>query len=167
MHFATFPYYRFFQFNTLGPILRIAACTSQPIRFEKLSHLVVRWQSRKLAELQFTSIAVRYSTNPFPFRPVSLRLSFQEARTKIPHKFDVCCNLSAPFFLPPSSVRFPGPPSPTRTGCPPHSGTVASCSRYWGSCFRPSRLPCSTYWEHVIPSTTPVLREQIFDVLFR
>lgn len=55
---GTFPYYRLFQFNTLGPILRIAAYSSQPGQSRKVLQILVRWRTRKIAELQFISIAV-------------------------------------------------------------------------------------------------------------
>lgn len=55
---VTFPYYRSFQFYTLKPILRIAACTVQPGGDEKVLRLLILWRTRKLAELHFISIAV-------------------------------------------------------------------------------------------------------------
>lgn len=58
VHIGTLPYYRLYQFNTVNPILRIAACTSQPDKFENVLRLMVRWRTRKLAELHFISIAV-------------------------------------------------------------------------------------------------------------
>ncbi|MCJ1270604.1 hypothetical protein MMC22_010501 [Lobaria immixta] len=54
---GTVPYYRFFQFNTLGPILRIAKYSSRRGQSRKVSQLLARWRTRKLAELQFISIA--------------------------------------------------------------------------------------------------------------
>lgn len=67
VNLGTFPYYRIFQFNTLGPILRIAAYSSQPAQSRKVRQLLVRWRTRKLAELQFISIAV---SPPFPSSPL-------------------------------------------------------------------------------------------------
>ena len=58
---GTLPYYRIFYFNTTKPIRQIAAYASHSGNQEKLLHLLVRWRRRKLAELQFVSIAV--STN--------------------------------------------------------------------------------------------------------
>ncbi len=58
VHIGTLPYYRLYQFNTVNPILRIAACTSQPNKFDNVLRLMVRWRARKLAELHFISIAV-------------------------------------------------------------------------------------------------------------
>lgn len=60
IHLVTLPYYRFFQFNTLKPIHRLVACASNPRQSNKLIHLIAHWRTRKLAELQFISIAVRH-----------------------------------------------------------------------------------------------------------
>ena len=57
---GTFPYYRMFRFNTLQPILLIAAYTLQPLQHEKLLYNLDHWRTRKLAELQFISIAVSH-----------------------------------------------------------------------------------------------------------
>jgi hypothetical protein len=57
----TLPYYRNFHYNTIDPITRIAACTANPERFKKVVVLLSQWRMRKLAELQFISIAVRRS----------------------------------------------------------------------------------------------------------
>lgn len=67
IHLVTLPYYRFFQFNTIKPIYRLAACASNPRQSNKLIYLIAHWRKRKLAELQFISIAVRH---PF-FKPHS------------------------------------------------------------------------------------------------
>jgi hypothetical protein len=55
---GTLPYYRTYQFHTINPILRIAACTTRPGGSANVVRLLVRWRTRKLAELQFISIAV-------------------------------------------------------------------------------------------------------------
>lgn len=55
---GTLPYYRFFHFNTLGIIRRIALYRNRPSDFDILLRLLVRWRERKVAELQFISIAV-------------------------------------------------------------------------------------------------------------
>lgn len=55
---GTFPYYRLFHFNTLQPIRLIAFYSSQPEHYNKLVYHLNRWWTRKLAELQFVSIAV-------------------------------------------------------------------------------------------------------------
>jgi hypothetical protein len=58
VYIGTLPYYRVFQFNTVKPILSIAAYTSQPNKSETILRLLVRWRTRKLEELHFISIAV-------------------------------------------------------------------------------------------------------------
>lgn len=58
IYIGTLPYYRIFQFNTLQPILQIAAYSSQPSQVRRLRHLIDRWRTRKLQELHFISIAV-------------------------------------------------------------------------------------------------------------
>ncbi|KAL8746583.1 MAG: hypothetical protein Q9190_001427 [Brigantiaea leucoxantha] len=55
--FGTLPYYRLFNFNTLQPILSIAASTREPVTSRHLVRLMTRWRTRKLAELQFISLA--------------------------------------------------------------------------------------------------------------
>lgn len=55
---CTLPYYRFFHFNTLGPIQRIAAYTQRPDAINRLAISLSQWRSRKIAELQFISVAV-------------------------------------------------------------------------------------------------------------
>lgn len=55
---GTLPYYRFFQFNTLAVIERIAYHCSRPEEFPALLRVIARWRHRKLAELQYISIAV-------------------------------------------------------------------------------------------------------------
>ena len=55
---GTFPYYRLFHFNTLGVIQRIALYGTEPSDFPILLRLLKNWRERKLAELQFISIAV-------------------------------------------------------------------------------------------------------------
>jgi len=67
IHLVTLPYYRFFQFNTTKPIFRLAACASNPSQSSKLIHLIAHWRTRKLAELQFISIAVRHPFFLYPF----------------------------------------------------------------------------------------------------
>ena len=62
IHLVTLPYYRFFQFNTIKPIYRLAACASNPGQTKRLLRLIVHWRTRKLAELQFISIAVGTSS---------------------------------------------------------------------------------------------------------
>lgn len=64
----TFPYYRLFDFNTLGPINHVAKLTRQPDTFPALLRFLRRWRERKLAELQFISIAVRINSCLFPDR---------------------------------------------------------------------------------------------------
>jgi hypothetical protein len=59
---ATLPYYRLFQFNTLGVIKRIAQHCSRPDEFPLLLSVLSRWRHRKIAELHYISIAV-YSHN--------------------------------------------------------------------------------------------------------
>lgn len=58
VNLGTLPYYRLFQFNTYQPIILIAAYTSSPGNFHKVVYHLDRWRTRKLSELQFTSIAV-------------------------------------------------------------------------------------------------------------
>lgn len=72
IHLVTLPYYRFFQFNTTKPIFRLAVCASNPNQSSKLIYLIAHWRTRKLAELQFISIAVRY---PF-FSALILQIFF-------------------------------------------------------------------------------------------
>lgn len=56
---ATLPYYRLYQFNTTRPIERIAAMASEPVPDStKIAHALATWRGRKLAELQFITIAV-------------------------------------------------------------------------------------------------------------
>ena len=55
---GTFPYYRFFYFNTLGVIQRVALYSNRRNDFPILVRLLKRWRERKLAEAQFISIAV-------------------------------------------------------------------------------------------------------------
>lgn len=59
VHIITFPYYRFFQFNTMKPIHRLAACKSRADPPKNLQYLIAHWRARKQAELHFISIAVR------------------------------------------------------------------------------------------------------------
>ncbi|KAG8531349.1 uncharacterized protein KY384_002978 [Bacidia gigantensis] len=54
---ATFPYYRIFRGNTLKPIQLIASYTGQPNQIKKILYHLNHWQARKIAELQFISIA--------------------------------------------------------------------------------------------------------------
>lgn len=58
MDIVTFPYYRTYRSNTLQPIELIARYTTQPRQINKLLYHLDRWQTRKLAELQFISIAI-------------------------------------------------------------------------------------------------------------
>ena len=60
IHVVTFLYYRLFHFNTLQPIRRIAHCTSDPRQTGRLVRLLVLWRTRKVIELQYISIAVRF-----------------------------------------------------------------------------------------------------------
>ncbi|KAF2238228.1 hypothetical protein EV356DRAFT_563961 [Viridothelium virens] len=53
---CTLPYYRSFQFNTMGPVVRMADA-SQAGHTPTLLQLMSRWRSRKLMELQFVSLA--------------------------------------------------------------------------------------------------------------
>lgn len=55
---ATIPYYRYFEFNTLGPIRRLADCNSHPDKQNNLVAILIQWRERKTYELQFVSIAV-------------------------------------------------------------------------------------------------------------
>jgi len=57
---CTLPYYRVFHFNTLDPIQRIAAYTQRPDAINSLAFSLSQWRSRKIAELQFISVAVRF-----------------------------------------------------------------------------------------------------------
>jgi len=59
MRIGTLPYYRFFQYNTYDPIIRIAGCTKQKVSLDHLLKRLSRWRLRKLMELQFVSLAVR------------------------------------------------------------------------------------------------------------
>jgi hypothetical protein len=58
VHVGTLPYYRFYYFNTLGVLQRIAIVAQNPSDFPKLLSLLKHWRLRKLSELQFISIAV-------------------------------------------------------------------------------------------------------------
>lgn len=56
---ATLPYYRLYQFNTIRPIEKIAAFASEDLPDStKIAQALAIWRGRKLAELQFISIAV-------------------------------------------------------------------------------------------------------------
>lgn len=71
---ATFPYYRFFNFSTLGPIKLIAACASQSDSSSKLlrlNNLIFQWRKRKLAELHFTSLAVSMFSFKILLKPMT------------------------------------------------------------------------------------------------
>ncbi|KAH6633379.1 hypothetical protein C7974DRAFT_170392 [Boeremia exigua] len=55
---ATLPYYRLYQFNTIRPIEKIAEFASeQPPDSTKIAQALATWRGRKLAELQFITIA--------------------------------------------------------------------------------------------------------------
>jgi hypothetical protein len=56
---GTLPYYRLYQFNTKGPIAKIAVIASEQPKSFRLVYAVTLWRARKLTELQFISIAVR------------------------------------------------------------------------------------------------------------
>ncbi|KAJ8114816.1 hypothetical protein OPT61_g3396 [Boeremia exigua] len=56
--FWTLPYYRLYQFNTIQPIKKIAAFASEPLQDStKIAQALATWRQRKLAELQFITIA--------------------------------------------------------------------------------------------------------------
>jgi hypothetical protein len=59
---VTLPYYRFYHFNTMDPIMRLSKYTAEPDRFDSILLLLSRWRTRKTAELHFISIAVRQIT---------------------------------------------------------------------------------------------------------
>ena len=63
LRIGTLPYYRYFHFNTLAVINRVAVYSSDPDKFPLLLQILVRWRERKLQELQFISIAV--SRDPY------------------------------------------------------------------------------------------------------
>lgn len=54
----TLSYYRLYQFNTIHPIQRLAALTEQTQNTKTILYFIRQWRVRKLAELQFVSIAV-------------------------------------------------------------------------------------------------------------
>ncbi|CAI6335460.1 unnamed protein product [Periconia digitata] len=54
---ATLPYYRAYQFNTSKPLLMIANLATQSTESMDLLRLIAFWRERKLAELQYVSIA--------------------------------------------------------------------------------------------------------------
>lgn len=56
---ATLPYYRLYQFNTFKPIEKIAefASEAQPDA-ARIAQALGTWRTRKLAELQFITVAV-------------------------------------------------------------------------------------------------------------
>jgi hypothetical protein len=57
---ATLPYYRLYHFNTAQPLEKIAKIASEsPFDSSRLLGAMAFWRARKLAELQFISIAVR------------------------------------------------------------------------------------------------------------
>jgi hypothetical protein len=57
---ATLPYYRLYHFNTVSPLEKIALLASMsPPEDPKILRAVSFWRTRKLAELQFITIAVR------------------------------------------------------------------------------------------------------------
>ena len=58
---VTLPYYRTFHFNTLQPIRRIVRLNAGgSTATEQLLSLIAKWRSRKISELQFSSLAVSY-----------------------------------------------------------------------------------------------------------
>lgn len=65
---ATFAYYRFFELNTLGPLRHLSELTVDPDDFPKLVPFLTRWRERKIAELQYLSIAVFDHVVSFCFR---------------------------------------------------------------------------------------------------
>ena len=82
VNIATLLYYRVFRFNTLQPILLIAAYTSQPEGNHKVLYHLDRWRTRKLSELQFISVAVSDSRNYTSLSLGSLQISpFGELRS--------------------------------------------------------------------------------------
>ncbi|PVI05713.1 hypothetical protein DM02DRAFT_516181, partial [Periconia macrospinosa] len=54
---ATLPYYRFYRFNTAEPLTRIAELATRSPESIELYRSIGFWRERKLAELQFVSIA--------------------------------------------------------------------------------------------------------------
>ena len=82
---GTVPYYRFFQFNTLGPILRIAKYSSQRGQSRKVYQLLVRWRTRKLAELQLISIAVSSSFPRISSKPCTQALKTLSTEISVCH----------------------------------------------------------------------------------
>lgn len=58
---ATLPYYRLYQFNTIRPLQKIADFASEaPPDSGKITQAIATWRARKLAELQFITIAVSF-----------------------------------------------------------------------------------------------------------
>jgi hypothetical protein len=56
---ATLPYYRLYQFNTIRPLKKIADFANEaPPDPIKIAQALATWRIRKLAELQFITIAV-------------------------------------------------------------------------------------------------------------
>ncbi|EMD68050.1 hypothetical protein COCSADRAFT_167318 [Bipolaris sorokiniana ND90Pr] len=55
---ATLPYYRLYHFNTINPLCNLASLTSSPTPdTKKLFSTLSSWRTRKLSELQFTTIS--------------------------------------------------------------------------------------------------------------
>lgn len=54
----TLPYYRFYQQNTLLPILSIAKTVQDEESDEEISAELRRWRDRKLSEFQLVQVAV-------------------------------------------------------------------------------------------------------------
>lgn len=152
---GTFPYYRFFQFNTLGPVLRIAAYNSQPAQAHKVLQLLVRWRTRKLAELQFISIAV----SP-PFSRISSK-SLSKCSKLTNTKLSV---LYSPL---PSLVLSLGLRLLMRIGLLPRSGIVASYFRSLDYCSQRSRLQCCICWKQMKHMANLVLKKWMLTVTFR
>ena len=67
MHTLTLPYYRFFRQNTLLPIQAIAKAI-EVRRDDEIRSMLVRWRQRKLFELHYIQIAVRWPICPYPER---------------------------------------------------------------------------------------------------
>ncbi|KAF2450957.1 hypothetical protein P171DRAFT_427223 [Karstenula rhodostoma CBS 690.94] len=58
VHIATLPYYRLYQFNTRSPMRNIAKLASEtPPDDAKLLRALLSWRSRKISELQFTTVS--------------------------------------------------------------------------------------------------------------
>lgn len=111
----TLPYYRLYQFNTIRPIKRLAKLTYQTQNSKTILDFLRQWRIRKLAELQFASIAVCLLCKLVPFC-IALTTYFESAP---------CSRLQL-------SAPSRGQLSGKHTGLRLRSGTAASSSLFSG-----------------------------------